>query len=131
MTAAAITSMMAFNLVCSGTTTTEYVARSSSEPYSAIYRVDLDRSEFCEGVCEAPRKIYRVEPTELLLELSDNPDGMVRSSFLNQVDRRTGEQRIDQTNQESDDHDVMWIVRSRGHCEKAPFTGFPKFDTKF
>jgi hypothetical protein len=130
VSASAATDPAQFNLVCSGTLTTESLALGKkSEPYSYTYRFDLKSNKYCEGECKATRAILRVDPTVITLadEKTDTPSE--RSIHAETIDRETGRHYI-LRNTDSNDLGIM-LMKWEGQCEKAPFTGFPEFKTKF
>lgn len=120
----------AFNLVCSGTYTSDSLALGHrEEPYSFVYRFDLAANKWCDGECKAVHDIIRVQPTRIILA-DEDIDGLRESRSRHEIiDRETGE------------HSIFVKIKSRltgmllmkwiGRCEKTPFSGFPTFETKF
>lgn len=121
----------AFNLVCSGTLTTRTMDGTNSEPYSSTYRMDLDRGIWCESRCEATHQFARILPTQLQLQAKNVDAPYEHSTLSNFIDRETGSQEIIATNREPGRPMMTIILKWKGQCEKAAFTGFPAFETKF
>jgi hypothetical protein len=120
MPAFALQAAAAFNLVCTGTYTTEPsfatgAAASAEAPFTIIYRIDLDRALYCAGDCVLLEPLAEVTDNEILLRnsaiLSGFEDGTVIA-----WNRGTGQYigRAVGVN----------TVRYFGRCERAPFTGF-------
>jgi hypothetical protein len=127
---AAAAASAAFNLVCTGSITTQSLALGEkSEPYSYTYRIDLKANRYCESDCRSPRPIFKVDPTVITLqdERSDTPSE--KRLHVETVNRETGRHYI-LDNSDSRDLGIM-LMKWEGQCEKAPFTGFPEFKTKF
>lgn len=120
-----------FNLVCTGTSTSESMMGKEVEPYSYEYRFDLAKGVYCEGECKATRPVKRIDPTTIYLsdETKDNLSSHEVES--NRIDRETGSQSILYTRRSRTDRFDLMIMKWQGQCEKRPFTGFPAFETKF
>lgn len=120
----------AFNLVCSGTITTDSMFdHGKKEPYTYTYRIDLDKKKYCEADCGAIKDIYEVQPASIKLEAPKNVDTIDEKSFEDGfIDRQTGHQQL---LAESGREASILIMKWDGQCEKQPFTGFPKIETKF
>lgn len=128
-TAAAVVAGGQFNLDCSGSVErTAVMLGASTEPFSTTYRVDLGASRWCSDSCEARSPIARIEPTRILLENKDIDTPREREQLLIVIDRRTGAYKafaIAGTGASA--VALEWT----GTCDRAPFTGFPQFETKF
>lgn len=120
-----------FDLVCSGMSSTKSLFENSSKPYSDIYRIDLQRKIWCDGECKATRDISDILPTELTLQSANVDTPSERSTLINSVDRQTGAHKITSTYSKPGDRRTIIIMDWAGQCEKRPFSGFPKFETKF
>ena len=129
MLAAAVA--QAFNLSCTGTQTSDSAyAGHKVEAYTSIYRINLTSKKWCEEDCKFLRDFAGIDQTRLTLTDKPNTVSSIGSdSFLNYIDRETGENHIFYTARiraigpESSE----W----KGQCVKQPFTGFPTFNTKF
>lgn len=131
MVSMALAAAAAFNLVCSGTMTAETIAGNKREPYTAIYRVDLDRQLWCESECRAHHPIQSVQPGSLTLHSDEVDSPSEKSSMLNQIDRVTGKHLITSTKKTYGRFAMIIIMKYDGQCERQPFTGFPEIETKF
>ena len=118
-----------FDLVCSGTLESDSLSGKKSNAYSYRYRFDLTANKWCDGECKAPRDILRLAPTQITLadEKSDTPSE--RSFRQETIDRETGRHSLVSTS--SSRLLGPMIMKWAGQCEKQPFSGFPKFETKF
>jgi hypothetical protein len=126
-----IASVAAFNLVCTGTQTTKSLMTDKSQPYSAVYRIDLDGGKWCEGECKALHPIAHILPTQLQLQSDKVDSPSERSTTSNMIDRETGAHTILATFSSPRDRAYAVMIQWAGQCEKSAFTGFPKFETKF
>jgi len=119
-----------FNLVCSGTaTTTGSLSSPSSKPWSQTFRIDLDQKRWCDGDCRDTGPIADVSATKLILENKDTNSPGGRITSFTAIDRETGAYQSSL---------IIKLIHSRpsvdewkGACTLAPFTGFPKVETKF
>lgn len=127
---AAAAASAAFNLVCTGTITTDSLSkRGATEPYKYTYRIDLDKKKFCEESCVAIRDIYEVQPGFLKLSAPENVDTIDEKRFSDStIDRQSGHQS---TLMSSGRRANILIMKWDGECEKIPFTGFPVIKGKF
>jgi hypothetical protein len=117
-----------FNLLCAGTLEVTTLEGTTNEPYSRIYRMDLDAKKWCEDDCKALHDFVDVGPTQLKLA-SENVDTISeRRLYSSLINRETGVQNVLHT---SGRRANIMIMKWTGRCEKQAFTGFPKFDTKF
>lgn len=121
---------MTFNLICAGTLTTEtFHGGRQSEPYRYEYRIDLDRRKWCDGDCRTLHDIAEVQPTALVLEPPRDIDTLARREFyMGSINRETGRHSVLST---SGRRERILIMRWEGQCERAPFSGFPDFPTRF
>lgn len=119
-----------FNLVCAGTFTRESVDLGKKvEPYRFVYRFDLAANKWCDGECKGTRGILRVGPTQITLtdENTDTPrEKKYRSEF---IDRETGRHSTMMTTNSR--MLGFYVLRWEGHCDPAPFSGFPTGKVKF
>lgn len=128
----AIAAAAAFNLVCSGTlTSSSFVGGEKSEPFTYIYRLDIDRKIYCDGDCKATRPIEAIQPTQIMLSSSNVDTPSERATSFTMIDRETGAFQSSSTSSQRGDRRTILVMKWTGQCEKAAFTGFPKFDTKF
>ncbi|CAN5369885.1 hypothetical protein BH10PSE14_BH10PSE14_04550 [soil metagenome] len=120
-----------FNLVCAQTTITDSFSGKSKETRNTIYRLDLDRKIYCSEDCKATFPIAKVDPTKLWLrdEKVDSPSEHVLDYLL--IDRETGQLSGAYTHSNPRDRMSIMIIDYQGQCERADFTGFPTFQTKF
>ena len=115
-----------FNLVCSGLR--DPMLGGGQVQYRSIYRIDLDRGEWCEDECRGTFPIVEAKPLVIVLEDSDEPG----TSVMNYIERETGRHRVVVADRGRFTRPRSRIVSSsEGQCEKAPFTAFPTFKTKF
>lgn len=92
----------------------DLICKSSTE--TIRYRIDVTAGEWCWQQCGATWKVASITPTRITFKDEDTP----RSRSFAYVDRVTGE----------------WLQASgrfanRGHCDPAPFSGFPRPPTRF
>lgn len=129
MLAAAAAVAAAFNLVCTGTETTRSIAGEKLEPYTHIYRVDLDKKKWCEEGCSVVRDVAEVQQSFLELEPRRNVDTAVDRDFFEwTIDRTTGRESMLASKGLRAD---IIILKWEGTCARQPFTGFPSPPTKF
>lgn len=121
-----------FNLVCAGNVASNDVTGETTTPFSYTYRIDLDKSLYCDGECKATRAINEVKPAYLILDSKsvDSPSEKSMNSMT--IDRETGELKGLAT---YESHRIgpasILLMKWTGKCEKADFTGFPAPVTKF
>lgn len=119
----------AFNLVCTGTSTGQTLAGTTTEAYSHTYRVDLDRKKWCEGDCGVIRDIADVQPTVIEFKPRKDVDTAIEHEFYEwSLDRTTGRESLLWTTGRGAN---IMIMKWEGTCAKQPFSGFPAFTTKF
>ncbi|HST36264.1 MAG TPA: hypothetical protein VLK25_06510 [Allosphingosinicella sp.] len=126
MLAFALQAVVAFNLICTGTYTTERRHRrldhvvSQPRPFTIVYRVDLTGARYCVDACTSIKPLAEVSESAIVFEdtsiLFGQDDGV-----LILMDRRTG-RYIGNSN-------FLDTVRHSGRCEQAPFGGFPETST--
>ena len=125
----AIAALGAFNLVCTGTITTDGAPPSPEDDYSYTYRIDLDAEKWCEEDCKTIHKIAAIQPAQITLEDSHDKDPVLGESKMKTfVNRETGRHTVIASS--------LYFRRPmtmiwKGQCERAPFSGFPKIETKF
>jgi len=120
----------AFNLNCSGSLRTlmPYLLKDETEPYSKTYRIDLDAKKWCDGECKAQFDIAEVTPLAIILQDKNIDTPREHQKVRAQISRETGAEYI---------YANSGVGRMRmtmvwdGRCEKAAFSGFPRFETKF
>ena len=120
----------AFNLTCTGTerTLAPSLLKDENKPYTSIYRIDLDAQKWCSGTCKSQADIVRVSPIVIVLEEKAIDTPRQHENLLNQISRETGAHLSHAESGIGPEHlAIFW----RGQCEKSPFTGFPKVETKF
>lgn len=119
-----------FNLSCSGTLRSIVPAllRDQTEPYTNVYRIDLAAGKWCSGDCTAQFDFVSVSPTALVLEDKNVDTPRQHDTLNNRISRETGAHSIVA---ESGIGHSRLAMFWKGQCEKAPFTGFPKPQTKF
>ena|SRR5579859_8176645 len=103
---------MAFDLVCSGTTTDSSVLETPHKetPFHRVYHIDLDNPRWCADECPAINPILSVTQQEIEL-LGGADDETVFNRETNRIVRFLGPGDA--------------IIES-GTCKTAPFTQFPK-----
>lgn len=120
-----------FNLVCTGTQKTMSMAPDEIVSYTDVYRIDLDNKKWCEAECKAVHDIASVQPTVIVLAESKVDTPSERSMVLHSIDRETGAHSFTSTYSNPRYRLQSLLIRSTGQCQRAPFSGFPKFETKF
>lgn len=130
MLQAAAAAAMTFNLVCTGTLTTEtFYQGRQTEPYRYEYRIDLAQRKYCDGECRALRDIAEIQPTVIILEPNRDINTVTERQFhMESINRETGRHSILHT---SGRREQIMIMSWAGQCERAPFSGFPTFQTRF
>jgi hypothetical protein len=109
---------LAFNLICTGTTTTGELMDfdKPKTPVTVVLRVDLEKNRWCSGDCKSTAAIKELRETSIIFRMGEDDNG---DDFF-YVNRETGE-LLDRTRSFA----LKWITLTQGQCEKAPFTGFP------
>ena len=127
---ASTTAILAFNLLCTGNLTASgFGIDDTPKPYSSEYRIDIESGQWCESECKTIFAIASVQTTQITLEETSkiSPTGG-EESLKNFVNRETGEHRVfSLSGRKYQRFSITW----KGQCERKPFTGFPKFETKF
>jgi hypothetical protein len=108
-----------FDLKCSGTRQMEL--NGPTEALSYGFRVDLAAKRWCWDHCERTYAIEDIGPDRIAFADSSTDEPRRRETVINEVSRVTG------------DHRQTWIqvrpmptfMETKGHCEVAPFSGFP------
>lgn len=131
MLAMTATAIAAFNLACSGTMTTTTLSGKDSKAYENIYRIDLGEMKWCEGECKALHDIAAAQPTFIRLvdTKEDTPSRNVMD--LDTIDRESGKHTATYIAKTYGRYGYMIMTTYDGQCERQPFSGFPKFETKF
>lgn len=126
-----LAALVAFNLVCAGSMSTETTAGTETKPYESTYRVDLTRKLWCDGECKERFPIAVVRATTLVLqdESTDTPSEKSTMSVI--VNRETGEHFVAASHKTYGRFGINFRVRYDGQCEKRAFSGFPSAKTKF
>lgn len=117
-----------FNLVCAGTLETATFGGTAREPYRSEYRIDLGQNKWCEGQCAALHDIASVQPTQITLQSTSADTPRNRDLLSNTIDRESGAHNIRAS---SGLGTAAVVMRWRGTCSAAPFTGFPAARTRF
>ena len=120
--ALAAVALGAFNLVCTGT---QYMDGSKKgKAYEITYRVSLDEGKWCENSCSKISEFASLEDNRISFnnERIDTPRERRISNIW--VSRVTGEYRHFYRS-------LYGFFEIKGQCEKADFTGFPTYKTKF
>lgn len=103
-----------FNLVCTGTMRES--GTSVEQPWSRIYRVDIEEKYYCEDGCSEV-KLLQVDPNE------------IKFSNLSSVDRSSGrlsavESQFDLTAARRRTLAPAYVVEA--NCVRKPFSGIPR-----
>lgn len=118
MIAAALQTIAAFNLACAGTMRSGPLGlalpEGEGEPFTIVYRIDLDAGRWCSGECDATEPLAAVASGEIVLREQHHPAGSSVVRFIPGTGRFTDTVIAGNTA----------TLRS-GTCEIAPFTGFP------
>jgi hypothetical protein len=115
---AALTAIVAFNLICTGTATTGIsvgaeLTKQKSEPFEIVYRVDLSSRTWCAGACGTRKPVAKATDDDLLLEQND--DGAEVYTSMNRDDG-SYIHRLKAAD---------FVLIELGSCARAEFTGFP------
>jgi hypothetical protein len=130
--APAATSGTQFNLNCTGNTEEKLSLRDDKViPYEVVYRIDLVAKKWCEGACERKKDIARIEETNLVLTDHKSQSRTADERLLISIDRVSGTHTSIVSVVLNGRYPVSSMSLSKGHCEAAPFTGFPAVSTKF
>ncbi|KTE57035.1 hypothetical protein ATE69_05515 [Sphingopyxis sp. H071] len=109
----------AFNLICSGTGLTVVgtgpSAKTTSDDFTMVYRIDLDGRRYCMDKCESTSQLEAVTDTELVFKYLNNSETL--ASFV-KVNRESGAYL-------STIKIGSFTSMRSGTCVPAPFTGFP------
>ena len=118
MIAAALPVIAAFNLICSGTLRSGPVGvalpEQEGEPFTIVYRIDLDARRWCSDACEAVEPLASIVEGHILLRDRHDPDGSDVVTIIPEWGRFT-DTRIEGNTA---------TLRS-GTCVPQRFTGFP------
>lgn len=119
-----------FNLTCSGTTRTlaPSVLLDKTEPYSAVYRIDLDAMKWCSDACQTTWAVAEATPVAITLESKNVDTPREHETLRNTISRVSGEHNIAA---ESGIGSRRMALFWKGQCERGEFTGFPTPVTKF
>lgn len=126
----ATTAILAFNLLCTGTQSVIGVGvGDSGKPYASEYRIDLEAGKWCESDCKALHQLASVQPTQITLQdTSEGNAAAGEGTVVNFINRETGvHYSLASSGKAYNRISIKW----KGQCERKPFTGFPKFETKF
>ena len=121
MIGAAVQGLMAFNLICTGTTyigatRLDALKKENQLPYAQTFRIDLNERRWCSGKCETTSPIYNIGATTIMLKLEQDKEANTESFIsINREDGKVLDRTIVDT----------MLIMNTGQCERAPFTGFP------
>lgn len=102
-----------FNLVCTGTRTIHEPGEDRrTEPFVETYRINLDASRWCKGICAETRAVAYQDAKNIILE-AFFPAGISASRSIT-IDRETGVFHLD-----------IGSASETGSCEPKPYTGLP------
>ena len=118
-----------FNLNCTGTHTVRTLDRNTTEPFTHTYRIDLGKAKWCEQECRHLFDFADIGPTQLTFLDKDEVTALGRDVTMTFVSRETGAYHSLSTLKGR--LTGIIILKWEGQCEKADFTGFPEFETKF
>lgn len=117
-----IQSLMAFNLVCTGSSVTTESGRLQlgPRPMSIVYRIDLDANRFCSHSCESTRPIGSVTYGDIVLQ--DEIARVGGEVIYRKVSRESGSYYGSLETKVGRKVKSVIMVAT---CERAPFSGFP------
>ena len=119
----ALAAAAAFNLICSGTMTSDklgHMADESIKPFSETYRVNLASKRWCYRACTLTQPIVEVTAERIVFERDERGEYNDTISFVNRENGvfsyryRSGFIGSD-----------VSVILQQGKCERQPFTGFP------
>jgi hypothetical protein len=120
--AAASAPSQQFDLICTGTP-----GNDGALVYAGAdlrLRVDLAAGKWCEDDCRVINPIVEQQPAMLWLEKASEIEQRREQVHVRAVNRETGQYlRIQESR--------FGQISERGQCQRAPFSGFPKIETKF
>jgi hypothetical protein len=121
---------VAFNLICTGTTTATAPAFNASDSYTMVFRIDLATHTYCVGDCSEVYKIHEVRPEILILNRGAESDELhgEHVTVSETIDRQTGKHWRQVLSSKSTD---VFKAEFNGWCKQGRFTGFPKRKRKF
>jgi hypothetical protein len=132
MLALAVQSLMAFNLVCSGTSVVLTAKHSrlpefridgdrGLRPMRAVYAIDLASGRYCVDKCTETSPLAAVTYGEIVLE--DKGDRFGAGTTYRSVNRESGAYSAYFDTKSRRKLKRVMIV---GTCKAGPFSGFPK-----
>jgi len=104
-----------FDLVCKGQQRTS--AAGKWKPYEVRYRVDLSEMVYCRFNCKTLETVESADAARIVFQSVQGRPGS--TTALHYVDRSDGNWRYFLSGP------VGLIGDAEGHCEAAPFSGFP------
>lgn len=118
MTFSVISTVAAFNLICTGTISSGklFDFTTPSTEVSLVLRVNLDAKRWCSGDCYKTAPIYETTATNIVFTHSEDKNG----DKIFAVNRENGE-FTDRTRSWL----INWVSLTQGKCERSKFTGFP------
>ena len=125
-----------FDLVCYGSIKTEIVGdKPTFKPYVYHYRLDLDNNQYCisefNESCNNINGLLSVDNRTIQLK---NLSEKKRNEIIEHVEffnRSTGVHYAHYISKYTDRTARMLAIVWEGNCDKLPFSGLPKFETKF
>jgi hypothetical protein len=117
-----VQSLMAFNLVCTGSSVSVHGGgiHGQLRPMSVVFRIDLDANRFCSDACAETQPIASVTYGDVVLQ--DETDRVSGEAIYRTVRRESGRYYADRRTGVGRKLKRVLMV---GDCERAPFTGFP------
>jgi hypothetical protein len=112
-----------FDLVCTGTPQAD--GALVWEGVDLKLRIDLDARKWCEGDCKVINDVADVQPAVLWLEKESTIEEARGLVHFRIVDRETGEYTRVRESRE------FARIAQKASCNRAPFSGFPKLESKF
>jgi len=123
MIATALQVAAAFNLVCTGTYRASEEGSAAAltrpgEPFTTIFRIDLNRGRWCAGDCAMTYRLADVTDTMITLQAERDATASV-PLILSTLNRETGQYF-------STLHMGKTLALRNAQCAVAPFGGFPE-----
>ena len=119
-----------FNLHCTGVHTQSQVKGPfqletvKEEPFSVVYRIDLEAGRWCAGPCQATEPLAGLGDGQIAIERSDDSTDTLTMDSQTIVNRETGDY-LSRFRFMAADLSSGTVDLKKGHCAREPFSGFP------